>query len=89
MLRVLLAVLPAMLWSPWQGLFADPVYPAAGTPTHWFLSLDQDQDGYLDAQELRLAPKWASTVSLSDQDRDGRIDHTEFLSLLDRMQARR
>jgi Ca2+-binding EF-hand superfamily protein len=78
-----------MLCLPWQGLVADPLYPEAGTPTHWFVSLDRNQDGYLDAQELRLQPEWAQAVAAADHDRDARIDHTEFLSLLDRMQARR
>ena len=78
-----------MLWFPWQGLFADPLYPDAGTPTHWFVSLDGDQDGYLDRAELRVRPEWAQALAAADQDRDGRIDHSEFLSLLDRLYARR
>jgi len=89
MLRVLPVVLPAMLWSPWQGLVADPLYPDAGTPTRWFLSLDRDQDGYLDGRELQLRPEWAQAVRTADRNRDLRIDHSEFLSLLDRLLARR
>lgn len=89
MLRVLVAVLSILLGSSWRGLSADTLYPDAGTPTRWFVSLDTNQDGYLDARELRLAPKWPAAVSSADANRDARIDHTEFLSLLDRMQARR
>lgn len=89
MSRVLYAVLPALLWLASPGVVAEPLYPHAGTPTHWFLSLDRDQDGYLDTDELRLRPEWAQALAAADQDRDGRIGHSEFLSLLDRMHARR
>jgi len=74
---------------PWQGLVADPLYPDAGTPTRWFLSLDKDRDGYLDSRELQLHPEWAQAVRTADRDHDWRIDHREFLSLLDRLRARR
>lgn len=89
MLRVLPVVLPAMLWFPWQGLCAELLYPNAGTPTHWFVSLDRDQDGYLDDAELRVRPERGHARAAADQNRDGRIDHSEFLSLLDRLYARR
>ena len=78
-----------MLWFPWQGLNAELLYPNPGTPTHWFVSLDGDQDGYLDDAELRLRPEWGHSLAAADQNRDGRIDHREFLSLLDRLYARR
>lgn len=78
-----------MLWFPWQGLNAESLYPNAGTPTHWFVSLDGDQDGYLDDAELRLRPEWGHRLAAADLNRDGRIDHREFLSLLDRLYARR
>lgn len=82
-------MLPAVLWLPATGSATEPLYPHAGTPTQWFLSLDRDRDGYLDAGELRLRPEWAQALAAADQNRDRRIDHSEFLSLLDRMYARR
>lgn len=93
MLRVLLVVLHAIslaaLGLPWQSLAAEPLYPNAGTPTQWFLSLDRNQDGYLDRSELRLRPEWAQALAAADKNRDQLIDHSEFMSLLDRMHARR
>lgn len=93
MSRVLLAVLStlslAVLGSPWRSAAAEPLYPNAGTPTQWFLSLDRNQDGFLDRSELRLRPAWAQALAAADKNHDLRIDHSEFLSLLDRMQARR
>lgn len=82
-------MLSTLLWSPWQGLAADPLYPDAGTPTRWFLSLDRDQDGYLDNRELQLRPELAQAVRAVDRNHDLRIDHSEFLSLLDRLLVRR
>lgn len=89
MLRVLLAVLPVALGLPWQTLAAEPLYPHAGTPTQWFMSLDTNHDGYLDDRELQLRPEWAKALAESDHNQDQRIDHSEFLSLLDRMHSRR
>lgn len=83
------AVLTALFWPASPGVVAEPLYPHAGTPTHWFLSLDRNRDGYLDAGELRLRPAWAQALAAADQNRDRLIDHSEFLSLLDRMHARR
>ncbi|MFN2309759.1 MAG: EF-hand domain-containing protein [Gammaproteobacteria bacterium] len=88
MLRVLYAVPTALLWLA-CGVVAEPLYPHAGTPTRWFLSLDRNHDGYLDPAELHLKPGWARALAAADQNRDGRIDHSEFLSLLDRMHTRR
>lgn len=93
MLRVLFAVLPilivAALGLPWQALAAESLYPHAGTPTQWFMSLDVNHDGYLDEHELQLRPEWAKALAESDHNQDRRIDHREFLSLLDRMHSRR
>lgn len=86
---MLYAVLPALFWPVSSGVVAEPLYPHAGTPTQWFLSLDRNRDGYLDPGELRLSPAWAQVLAAADQNRDRRIDHSEFLSLLDRMHARR
>lgn len=86
---MLCAVLPALFWPVSSGVAAEPLYPHAGTPTHWFLSLDRNRDGYLDSGELRLRPAWAQALAAADQNRDRLIDHSEFLSLLDRMHARR
>lgn len=77
------------LGLPWQTASAEPIYPNAGTPTHWFLSLDTDQDGYLDDRELQLRPEWAKALAAADRNQDRRIDHSEFMSLLDRMHSRR
>ncbi len=93
MLRVLLAVLPilivAALGLPWQSLAAEPLYPNAGTPTQWFMSLDTNHDGYLDDNELQLRPEWAKALAEADHNLDQLIDHSEFMSLLDRMLSRR
>lgn len=86
MLRLLTV---AALGPAWQTSFAGPIYPDAGTPTQWFLSLDTDQDGYLDDRELRLRPEWAQALAAADRNQDRRIDHSEFMSLLDRMHSRR
>lgn len=79
----LLAVVPA------AHLVADPLYVNAGTPTRLFLSLDQDADGYLDTAELAAAPDWLRAAGHGDVNQDTRIDHIEFLSLLDRLVMRR
>ena len=85
MLRVLLVV----LCLPWHGLAAEPLYADAGTPTGHFLSLDSDGDGYLNDSELSAAPAWAREAGSVDRDQNALIDHSEFLSLLDRLSARR
>lgn len=77
------------LGLPWQTLTAEPIYPHAGTPTQWFMSLDANHDGYLDEYELQLRPEWAKALAEADHNQDQLIDHREFLSLLDRMHARR
>ena len=79
----------AALGLAWQISFAGSIYPNAGTPTQWFLSLDTDHDGYLDDRELRLRPAWAKALAEADRNQDRRIDHSEFMSLLDRMHSRR
>ena len=83
------AVLCVLVAAPAARLMADPLYANAGTPTRLFLSLDRDADGYLDAAELAAAPDWLLTAGRDDVNQDTRIDHIEFLSLLDRLDARR
>ena len=85
MLRVLLVV----LWLPWHGLAAQGLYAGAGTPTGHFLSLDRDEDGFLDQRELSVVPQWAREADSVDRDGNALIDHREFLRLLDRLGLRR
>jgi hypothetical protein len=72
-----------------QGLWPSPSTHTQELPHTGSCLWIENQDGYLDTDELRLRPAWAQALAAADQDRDGRIGHSEFLSLLDRMHARR